>query len=105
MSDEPVNSNTAATLLSGIERVVSLKQEIAGVTAKVNAEIKDEMAALKSTGFDTKIIRKVIARSLRDARELAEEESLIETYESAIETAKMDRSKTDKAASKKLKDL
>ena len=76
-------SNSAATLLSAIETVESLEEE----KADIQSRIKDEYAAIKATGFDVKIVRKIVARRKRDRDEIEEEESLIETYENAIETA------------------
>ena len=76
-------SNSAATLLSAIETVESLEEE----KADIQSRIKDEYAAIKSTGFDVKIVRKIVARRKRERDEIEEEEALIETYEAAIETA------------------
>jgi uncharacterized protein (UPF0335 family) len=80
----PDNSNSALTLLASIERLESLDDEI----AEVKERQKDEMAAVKSMGFDTKIVRKILARRKRKPDEINEEESLIDTYERAIEEAK-----------------
>jgi uncharacterized protein (UPF0335 family) len=80
-------SNTAATLLQHIETIASLEDE----KADVSERIKDEYARLKSTGFDAKIARKIVARMKRDAAEVEEEDSLIETYERALEVARTQR--------------
>lgn len=80
-------SNTAATLVSSIERIISLEEEKAGV----QEQIKDEYAAVKATGFDAKIVRKIVARLKRDPDEVQEEDALIETYERAIEQARSER--------------
>lgn len=84
--DKP-GSNVAATLLQHIETLQSLEEE----KADISERIKEEYAQLKSTGFDVKIARKIIARAKRDAAEVAEEDQLIETYERALETAKTQR--------------
>lgn len=83
----PDNSNSALTLLASIERLESLDEEI----AEVKERQKDEMAAIKSMGFDTKIVRKILARRKRKPDELNEEEALIETYERALDDAKANR--------------
>lgn len=83
----PDNSNSALTLLASIERLESLDEEI----AEVKERQKDEMAAIKSMGFDTKIVRKILARRKRKPDELSEEEALIETYERALAEAKDNR--------------
>lgn len=83
----PDSSNTAITLLASIERLESLEEEI----AEVKERQKDEMAAIKSMGFDTKIVRKVLARRKRKPDELAEEEMLVTTYEAALDSAKISK--------------
>ena len=80
-------SNSAATLLSAIETIQSLEEE----KADVQTRIKEEYAAVKATGFDAKIVRKIVARLKRDRAEIEEEDSLIATYEQALETAKARR--------------
>lgn len=83
----PDQSNTAMTLLASIERLESLAEEMADTKER----IKDEMAAIKGMGFDTKIVRKVLARRKRKPDELAEEEMLVTTYEAALDSAKVAR--------------
>lgn len=80
-------SNSAATLLSAIETIESLEEE----KQDVQARIKDEYDAVKSTGFDVKIVRKIIARRKRKPDEIAEEDALIETYEQALDAAQTKR--------------
>lgn len=77
-------SNEASSLLAAIERVRSLHEE----KADIDERIKDEYAQIKATGFDTKIVRKVIARQKRKPEEVEEEDALIATYEHALERAK-----------------
>lgn len=75
------NSVTAAQLraiIERIERLESEKQDAADAQKDVYAEAKGD-------GYDTKIIRKVIARRKRDRADLAEEEAILELYEAAIE--------------------
>ena len=72
---------TAAQLRAIIERIERLeveKQDAAEAQKDVYAEAKGD-------GYDTKIIRKVIARRKRDRADLAEEEDILELYEAAIE--------------------
>jgi uncharacterized protein (UPF0335 family) len=75
------NSVTAAQLraiIERIERLESEKQDAADAQKDVYAEAKGD-------GYDTKIIRKVIARRKRDRDDLAEEEAILEVYEAALE--------------------
>ena len=72
---------TAAQLRAIIERIERLeveKQDAAEAQKDVYAEAKGD-------GYDTKIIRKVIARRKRDRADLAEEEAILEMYENALE--------------------
>lgn len=63
-----------------IERVESLNQEKQGV----QDTIKEALAEAKSRGFDTKVIRKLIAIRKRNRDDLAEEEAILEVYMSAL---------------------
>jgi uncharacterized protein (UPF0335 family) len=70
----------AAQLWAIIERIERLeveKQDAAEAQKDVYAEAKGD-------GYDTKIIRKVIARRKRDRADLAEEEAILEMYENAL---------------------
>jgi len=84
---DPSGSNSTATLLSSIERIMSLTEEIEAT----KEQQKEEFAAIKSMGFDTKIVRAVIKRMNEDPDARAEHEMLVETYEAALEAAKLKR--------------
>lgn len=45
---------------------------------------KEVMAEAKGRGYDTAVLRKVIARRKRDANDLAEEEAVMDLYLSAL---------------------
>lgn len=73
-------SNTDDRLRLLIERVERLEEEKRGI----GEDIKDVYAEAKVTGYDAKIMRKIVAlRKLKpdDVREMA---SLIETYKNAL---------------------
>lgn len=65
-------------LIERIERFEAEKQDAVEGQKEVYAEAKGR-------GYDTKALRKVIARRKRSRAELAEEETLIEIYEAALE--------------------
>lgn len=69
-----------AQIRAYIERVENLEAE----KADIAQDIKEIYMEAKGNGFDTKILRKIVARRKRDAHELAEEEALIDTYEHAL---------------------
>lgn len=64
-------------LVDRIERLEEEKASIAG-------DIKEVYAEAKANGFDTKILRMVIARRKKDATELQETEALLDVYLSAL---------------------
>ena len=74
------NSVSVEELLQLIERWEHLnieKREIAMVQNEV-------MAEARGRGYDTKVIRKLIAERKRDAGDMAEEEAVLELYREAI---------------------
>lgn len=74
-----IGDNSGA-LLQFVQQIESLAEEKQAVADQQKAIF----AEAKAQGYDTKIIRKVIARRKRDKAALAEEESLIEMYEEAL---------------------
>ena len=67
-------------LKSIVERIERLEEE-----KKTYADdIKEVYAEAKGNGFDTKILRKVIARRKRDRDEIKEEEAILDLYESQL---------------------
>ncbi|MFN3575468.1 MAG: DUF2312 domain-containing protein [Tabrizicola sp.] len=71
---------TAEELRQFIERYEQLEAEKKDVTEQQ----KELMAEAKGRGYDTKVMRKVIALRKRKPEELAEEEAVLEVYKSAL---------------------
>ncbi len=67
-------------LKSFIERIERLEEE----KTALMEDIKEIYAEAKSTGFDTKTIRKVVALRKMDTEKRREAEDLLEIYKSAI---------------------
>ncbi|MEM1073621.1 MAG: DUF2312 domain-containing protein [Pseudomonadota bacterium] len=82
-SDAPVDATYRATsdelrqFVERIERLDAEKKDIAD-------QQKEVMAEAKARGYDTKILRKVIALRKRDADDIAEEEAVLEMYKEAL---------------------
>ncbi|KPU84460.1 hypothetical protein JI58_03655 [Marinosulfonomonas sp. PRT-SC04] len=71
---------TADELRQFVERIERLDAE-----KKDLAEAQKEvMAEAKGRGYDTKIIRKIIAMRKRDSQDLAEEGAVLEMYKTAL---------------------
>ena len=81
MSDtiDPYNV-TADELRQFIERFEQLEAE----KTDVAAQQKELMAEAKGRGYDTKVMRKVIALRKRKPDEIAEEEAIMEMYKAAL---------------------
>ncbi|SPJ23864.1 hypothetical protein PAA8504_01683 [Palleronia abyssalis] len=84
MSDASViDSNykvTADELRQFIERFERLEQEKKDIA---DAQ-KEVMAEAKGRGYDTKVMRKIIAMRKRDKDDIAEEEAVLEMYMEAL---------------------
>ena len=71
---------TAEELRQFIERYEHLEAEKKDITEQQ----KEVMAEAKGRGYDTAVLRKVIALRRRDADDIAEEESILELYKAAL---------------------
>lgn len=77
---EQVDKATAARLKSIIERVERLEEEKTALAE----DIKEVYGEAKATGFDPKIIRKIVRLRKVDLEKRREEDILLETYKAAI---------------------
>lgn len=71
---------TADELRQFIERYEQLESEKKDVTEQQ----KEVMAEAKGRGYDTKVMRKVIALRKRKPDEIAEEEAVLDMYKAAL---------------------
>ena len=83
MNDTVVDNSyrvTADELRQFIERVERLEAD----KKDIAEQIKEVMAEAKGRGYDTKVMRKVIALRKRDRDDIAEEEAVLEMYKEAL---------------------
>jgi len=84
MSDTATNAEsyrvTADELRQFIERIERLDME----KKDLADQQKEVMAEAKARGYDTKVMRKVIALRKRDKDDVAEEEAVLEMYKEAL---------------------
>jgi uncharacterized protein (UPF0335 family) len=73
-------SVTADELRQFIERFEQLESE----KKDVAEQQKELMAEAKGRGYDTKVLKKVVALRKRKPDEIAEEEAIIEMYKTAL---------------------
>ena len=79
MTDEAYNV-TAEELRQFIERIEQLDSE----KKDLAEQLKELMAEIKGRGYDTKVIRKVVALRKRKPDEIAEEEAVMDMYRAAL---------------------
>ena len=72
-----VTANELRSFIERIERLDAEKKDLAD-------QQKEVMAEAKARGYDTKVMRKVIALRRRDKDDIAEEEAVLEMYKEAL---------------------
>jgi uncharacterized protein (UPF0335 family) len=70
----------ADELRAFIERIERLDAE----KKDISEQQKEVMAEAKSRGYDTGVLRKIIALRKRDAHDVSEEEAVMEVYKEAL---------------------
>ena len=74
------NSAEAKHLLAFIERIERLEED----KKQVSEDIKDVYAEAKGTGYDVKILRKVVSIRKQDRDKRREEEEVLDLYLAAL---------------------
>jgi len=72
-----ISADELRQFVERFERLEAEKKDIADQQKKV-------MAEAKARGYDTRVMRKVIALRKRDRDELAEEEAILDVYKQAL---------------------
>lgn len=88
MTEEtPAAGHNSAGGIAGeqLKTIVMRYERLAEEKMILSEDQKDIMAEAKGNGFDTKIIRKLIARRKRDKDELAAEDDMLRIYSEAID--------------------
>ncbi len=75
--DDPVEGDQLKSIVERIERLEEEKKTISDDIGEVYSEAK-------GNGYDTKVLRKVIAIRKRDRNERAEEEAILDLYLQAV---------------------
>jgi len=78
--ESPATRFAVDQLKSIIERIERLEEE----KKAISEDIKDVYAESKGNGFDVKALRTIIRLRKQDPNERQEEESILETYMSAL---------------------
>jgi len=76
-----IGDNSDGQLKSLVERIERLEEEKAAIAD----DIKEVYAEAKGTGYDVKILRKIVARRKRDINDVKEEEAIMDLYLSSLD--------------------
>ena len=79
-SGEVLNGTAQTQLRTVIERIERLNAD----ADDIKADLKEVYSEAKGNGFDTKIIRKVVALRKKDRAKRQEEQAILDLYLSAI---------------------
>lgn len=82
--DEAVKDKAYRATADELRQIVERIERLEGEKADIQSDIKEFYAEAKAKGYDTKVLRKVIALRKRDADDIAEEEAVLEMYKSAL---------------------
>ena len=80
MTDTQTNGIAGDYLRSFVERIERLEEE----KKVISDDIKDVYAEAKGTGFDVKILRKIIALRTKQPHEREEEDAILDLYMHAL---------------------
>ncbi|MTD98881.1 MULTISPECIES: DUF2312 domain-containing protein [Paracoccus] len=80
MKDEQAYSVAADELRQFIEQFEQLEAEKKDIAERQ----KEVMAEAKARGYDTKVMKKIVALRKRDRDDIAEEEAILEMYKQAL---------------------
>lgn len=80
MMDDQAYSVAADELRQFIEQFEQLEAEKKDISERQ----KEVMAEAKARGYDTKVMKKIVALRKRDRDDIAEEEAILEMYKQAL---------------------
>ena len=85
MSDSDRAENLGGATKEKLKAFIARIERLEGEKAELSADVREVYAEVKAFGFDTKVLRKVIALRKMDAAERAEQDALLELYMGATE--------------------
>lgn len=84
MSDDQTKSQIGGIAAESLRQFVDRIERLTEEQKAIAADIKDVYAQCKGQGFDTKIVRKIVALRKKDRAEREEEEKILELYMAAL---------------------
>jgi uncharacterized protein (UPF0335 family) len=77
-------TNTYAVTADELRQFIERYEQLESEKRDLAEQLKELMAEAKGRGYDTKVMRKVIALRKRKPDEIAEEEAVLEMYKAAL---------------------
>ena len=85
MSDAVIDApGSGAVAGEELRQFVERYERLEAEKADIAEQLKEVMAEAKGRGYDTKILRKIVALRKRDKDDIDEEEALMEMYKAAL---------------------
>ena len=82
--DQPVSDATYSVAADELRQFIERYEHLEAEKKDIADQQKEVMAEAKGRGYDTKVLRKVIALRKRDKDDIAEEEAVLELYKMAL---------------------
>ena len=82
--DKQQSDNTYGIAADELRQFIEQFEQLDAEKKDISAQQKELMAEAKARGYDTKVMRKIIALRKRDKDDVAEEEAILEMYKAAL---------------------
>lgn len=84
MTDTVTNAESYRVTADELRQFIERMERLDAEKRDLAEQQKEVMAEAKARGYDTKVIRKVIALRKREPDDIAEEEAVLEMYKEAL---------------------
>lgn len=82
--NSPVSDATYNVTADELRQFIEQYEHLEAEKKDITEQQKEVMAEAKGRGYDTKVMRKIMAMRKRDKDDLAEEEAIMEMYKAAL---------------------
>ena len=84
MSEDTTNAESYRVTADELRQFIERFERLDAEKKDIADQQKEVMAEAKSRGYDTRVIRKVVALRKRDKDDIAEEEAVLELYKECL---------------------
>ena len=84
MSEDSTNAESYRVTADELRQFIERFERLDAEKKDIADQQKEVMAEAKSRGYDTRVIRKVVALRKRDKDDIAEEEAVLELYKECL---------------------